>query len=207
MDRRGVLAGAGSLLATAAAGCTAFESEPEDEDPPEPVVEDVRVPAVEHVDGDVVTPIEPIDADSDSDREFAATFENAGDAGDAAISLYLLEVDDADEDVLTAGAPARVTVVHFAAGERRNVAIDGVSPAGYDAYFLEAQIGSVEAGVRNDGGDGPVEVVLTSPDGEPTDEQRTLELDADATETVSFDGPFMWEAYDVQAEAADQQRR
>ncbi|WP_226005053.1 hypothetical protein [Natrinema salinisoli] len=203
MDRRGVLAAAGSLFTISAAGCAAFESEPDDEDLPEPVVEDVRVPAVEHVDRDVLPPVESIDAGSDSDREFAATFENAGDAGDAAISLYLLEADD-DEDVLTAGAPARVTVVHFAAGERRDVAFDDVAPEGDDAYYLEAQIGSVEADVRNDGEEGLVEVVLTSPDGEPTGKRRTLELDADATETISFDGAFMREAYDVRAEAADQ---
>ncbi|MDF9747428.1 hypothetical protein [Natrinema salsiterrestre] len=207
MDRRGVLATAGSLFTISAAGCAAFESEPDDEDPPEPIVEDVRVPAVEHVDRDVLPPVESIDPDSDSDREFAGTFENAGDAGDAAISLYLLEADDADADVLTAGAPARVTVVRFAAGERRDVTFDDVSPEGDDAYYLEAQIGSVEADVRNDGEDGLVEVVLTSPDGEPTGKRRTLELDADATETVSFDGAFMRDAYDVRAEAADEQRR
>ncbi|MBZ6495366.1 hypothetical protein [Natrinema longum] len=200
MDRRGVLAAGGSLFTISAAGCAAFESE--SEDPPEPVVGDVRVPAVEHVDGDVVPPVESIDADSD--HEFAATFENAGDDGEAAISLYLLEADETDGDVLTAGAPARVTLVHFAAGERRDVVVDDVSAEGYDAYFLEAQVGSVEADVRNDGEEGLVEIALTSPDGETTDERRTLELDADATETVSFDGPFVREAYDVRVKAADE---
>ncbi len=203
MDRRGVLVAAGSLFTVPTAGCAAFESE-SDEEPPKPVVEDVRVPAVERVGGDGVPAVQSIDADSDSDREFAATFENAGDAGDAAISLYLLEADDTDEDILTAGGPARVTVVRFAAGERRDVAFEDVSPAGYDAYYLEARIGSVEADVRNDGESGLVEVVLTSPDGEPTDKRRTLELDADATETVSFDGAFVRDAYDVRAEAADE---
>ncbi|OAQ53334.1 hypothetical protein HTG_07595 [Natrinema mahii] len=207
MDRRGVLAAAGSLLAVSAAGCAGSESESDGEDPPKPVVEDVRVPVVERVDADGVPSVESIDAGSDSNREFAATFENAGDAGDAAISLYLLEADDPDGDVLTASAPARVRVVRFAAGERRAVAFDDVSPEGYDAYYLEAQIGSVEADVRNDGEDGLVEVVLTSPDGEPTDKRRTIELAADATETVSFDGAFVREAYDVRAEAADEERR
>ncbi|QCW04683.1 hypothetical protein [Natrinema pallidum] len=204
MNRRGILAAAGSLPAISAAGCAAFEPESDEKDPPNPVVEEVRVPVVEHVDADGVPPVESIDAGSDSDRGFTGTFENAGDAGDAAISLYLLEADDTDGDVLTASVPARVTFVHFAAGERRAVTIDGVSSEGYDSYFLEAQIGSVEADVRNEGEDGPVEIALTSPDGETTADRRTLELDADATETVSFEGPFVREAYDVQAEAADE---
>lgn len=202
MERQRVLAAAGSLLLTAAAGCASSEPEPgdEDEDPPKPVVEGVRVPAVERVGRDGLPSIESIDADSGP--KFGATFENAGDAGEAAISLYLLEADETDEDVLTASAPARVTVVRFAAGERRDVVFDDVSSAGNDAYYFEARIGSVEADVRNDGENGPVEVALTSPDGETVDERRTLEVDADATETVSFDGPFVRDAYDARAEAA-----
>lgn len=206
MDRRQILVTAGSLGSISVAGCVSaeFGAETEDDDLPDPVVEDVRVPAVEHVDRDGMPPVESIDADSESDPEFAGPFENAGDAGEAAISLYLLEADDADGDVLTAAAPARMTVVYFAAGERREVAFDDVSPEGYEAYYLEAQIGSVEADVRNDGEAGPVEVALTAPDGERVDERRTLEVEADATATVSFDGALMRDAYDVRAEAADE---
>lgn len=214
MDRRQVLAAAGSLLAPATAGCTSLEPDGEGGagDPPKPVVEDVRIPAVEHVDRDGMPPVESIDsgsdaetdadADADTDPEFTATFENVGDAGEAAISLSLLEADDPDGDVLTAGAPARTTFVDFAAGERREVAFDDVSAEGADAYYLEARIGSIQADVRNDGAAGLVEVALTAPDGERVDKRRTLELGADETATVSFDGAFMRDAYDVRAEPA-----
>lgn len=203
MDRRRVLVGVESLLAAPIAGCVSAEFAADDDDgqPPEPVVEAVRIPAVDHVEGGV-PPVESIDADAD--LEFAATFENTGDAGVAAISLYLLEATDGDESVLTAGGPARVTRVDFEAGERREVSFDDVSPDGYDVYYLRANVGSVEADVHNEGADGPVEVALTSPNGEATDERRTLELAAGATETVSFDGPFVRAAYDVEASAVDE---
>ncbi|EMA31886.1 hypothetical protein [Halobiforma nitratireducens] len=207
MERRRALVTAGGLFPMAISGCVSRSSEPEDldeDDPPDPVVEDVRIPAVEHVDRNGMPLIEPIDEDADSALEFAGTFENAGDAGDAVISLYLLEADGTDESALVAGAPARGTVARFAAGERREIVFDDVSPQEYDAYFLEAQIGSVEADVRNDGEAGKVEVVLTGPGGQRADERRTVEIDADGTETISFDGPFMRESYDVRAEPVDE---
>ncbi|MCU4740919.1 hypothetical protein OB955_13540 [Halobacteria archaeon AArc-m2/3/4] len=217
MERRRVLVGAGCLLVSSISGCVAVDPAEDDSDdePPEPVVEDVRVPAVERVDdnGDVDTDagggmptVESID-DADSDLEFAATFENAGDTGEAAISLYLLEATGDDESVLSAGAPARVSLMTFEVDERREVSFDDVSPNGYDAYYFTVHVGSVEADVHNEGEDGLVEVELTSPNGETTDERISLELAAGATETVSFDGPFSREEYDVWVGAVDESRR
>ncbi|ELY90230.1 hypothetical protein C483_11998 [Natrialba hulunbeirensis JCM 10989] len=235
MDRRRVLAAAGGLLPLSLAGCVSVSTESTDEtdDLPDPVVEAVRVPAVAHVDRNGMPPIESIDADAgfesdldsgsdsntntntntntNSDLEPAGTFENNGDPGEATILLYLLESDDDSDTVLTAAAPALGTSAHFDAGERREIVFDDVDVDvdgnldEYDAYYLEAQIGSIEADVQNDGEAGSIDVTLTTPSGEQVrghiDDQQVLELATDETETVSFEGAFSRESYDVRAEA------
>ncbi|OIB55698.1 hypothetical protein [Natrialba sp. SSL1] len=223
MERRRVLATAGTLLPTSVAGCISISTDSGDEggEFPEPVVEAVRVPAVAHVDRDGMPPIESIDADaspspssnsgsasdpdSTSTLELTGTFENDGDPGEATILLYLLEADDDSDAVLTAPAPAHGTSVHFDAGERREIVFDDADLDGYDAYYLEAQIGAIEADVRNDGEAGAIDVTLTTPSGGQVrghiDDQQELELDPDETETISFEGAFSRDSYDVHAEA------
>ncbi|ELZ06368.1 hypothetical protein C482_01060 [Natrialba chahannaoensis JCM 10990] len=227
MERRQVFATAGGLLPISVAGCVSVSTESADEDDelPEPVVEAVRIPAVAHVDRDGMPPIESIDADASSSSnsssgsasdpdsastlELTGTFENNGDPGEATILLYLLEASDDSDSVLTAAAPARATTAHFEAGERREIVFDDtdVDLGGYDAYYLEAQIGAIEADVRNDGEAGPIDVTLTTPSGGQVrghiDDQQELELATEETETVSFEGAFLRgrESYDVRAEA------
>ena len=169
---------ASTLAVTGVAGCTGSGSGPD------PVVSNTQN-------------VEPRNIDvQNQGNEFIAEIQNSGISGTVIVELFFTENGE------PSASPAAETNTYIESGDTREISFEREPPQWADGYEFQYQGTVYAADVRNDGGEGDLELELIDQPSGTVIQEKTIRISADETRTVEFETTHEFdEEYEIVAES------
>ena len=147
--------------------------------------------------------VEPRTIDVDAQREigedtYTIELENSGISGTIIVEMFWYE------DGAKPPSPASSQSTYFNSGERRELEFTVDTPSWADRYEFSTQGTRFAADIRNSGSGGDVDVRLYDQPSETVVDEKTVFIEADATQMVDFETDHEFEeGYGIAARPAD----